>query len=416
MRTQTWFKLPNNTRVELKSSTWEQILENTKKEENWGIFSKKVNIPETTLKSYFYRRSRPTISILKKFVKITSLDPKIIENGIEWNDNLKLLSTSQNKLEDIVVNIDENSYVDLVSLIKGSRVHGYSLTEQFPFKYQILPNDKIRIWYETGGGQYVPKPIEINRFIELNKEIFTCFGLLQAESCKVKGYLTLDFSNCLPFLQKFILDYFEKYWDIYRSLWECEVYYWKGRLTQKIENDLKFFWSKELCISPKKIRIMEGTQYRLSDKASEYGVARLQLNNKTFRTLIMIVLDRIIKPMVEENHEYCGYYLQGLLVGDGSLSLDSSGSLAYVGIAFNPNSDEREHYFKLLDTIGIKINKKTLRKKEIKNIQMTGWWNYLKILQVTENKPFFLDNKRNQKFYKGFLLNQLQDAHGIGFR
>jgi len=60
---QKWMKLPDNTRVQLKHITWKKILENKKKAENWHLFSRRIGIPECTLKGYVNNHQSPLASL-----------------------------------------------------------------------------------------------------------------------------------------------------------------------------------------------------------------------------------------------------------------------------------------------------------------------------------------------------------------
>jgi len=295
--------------------------------------------------------------------------------------------------------------IDLIKLCKDLRILGHGKKLEFPLKYKVFEN-KIKFWYETKSGRFEPNPIIVKRYIPLNNLTLIAFGLIQAESTKIHEETFFDFSNSSPDLVKFIIDYFSSVWGVPNNKWVCYVTYWKSRLSIKTINKLKNFWSKKLILEPNRISIREGPVYRLSENASEYGVASLRLNNKTFRMIALHFLENAIKSLVENNQVYAGFYLQGLLSGDGSISLDPSESLAYVSIGFNPRKNELHHYLKLLRCLNIKINEKIPKKEGRRFISITGWKNYYKILLATRFEPFYLDDDKNIKFWKGILTNQ----------
>jgi len=293
--------------------------------------------------------------------------------------------------------------IDLIKICKNLEIVGDGGKLKFPLHYKITKN-KVEFWYETKSGRFEPQPITFSRFIPLNQITLKVFGLIQAEATKV-NYTVFDFSNSNPDLIKIIVNYFEKLWLIPRRLWKCEITYWKGKINKELEKGIKSFWSSLLKISPNQIKIREGTSYRLSKKSkSKYGVVSLRLPNKVFRSTIIHVLKNYIYPSVEKNSNLAGYYLCGLLSGDGTIVLNGN-SISYIGLAFNPNSDELNHYKKVLNILNITPNLSSINHVERKNIQITGWKNFYQILKVTNCEPF-ISVEKNIKFYKGFLNNQ----------
>jgi len=159
-----------------------------------------------------------------------------------------------------------------------------------------------------------------------------------------------------------------------------------------------------LSIPDDRLKIREGTVYRLSSKSkSEYGVVSLRLTNKVFRSIVLHVLNSI-KNLVEKNYDFCRYYFKGLLSGDGSIPFNGN-TIECVSIAYNPHSDELEHYQKILNVLKIFPNESSIKHRERKNIQITSWRNFYQILKITDLKPF-IQNEKNLKFYNGFLNNQ----------
>lgn len=294
---------------------------------------------------------------------------------------------------------------DLLRLCNKLEIIGYGKKLKFQLKYRILNNDKVRFWYEIGHGRFEPVPISLPRFIPLDKSTFNAFGLIQAESTKENSTF-FDFTNSDPELVKFIVDYFNRIWSIDRNFWYGKVLYWKGPLTKKIEGKIKCFWSEFLSIPKERITVKEGTSYRLSETSkSEYGVMSLRLNNKVFRSIALSFLEMVIKPMAEENKKLSSYYFQGLLSGDGSVGFDKNKSMVYVSLAYNPKSNEFDHYEKVLSLLDIDFDRNLKNKIGRRAIQIHNWTNYLKILNLTGGMPF-LDKRKNSKFLSGFLSNQ----------
>jgi len=287
--------------------------------------------------------------------------------------------------------------IDTKELINNTKIISFSGKNKYPLKYREI-DDKFIIWYDTGPGEFKVNKISLSKQIQLNKETFLIFGLLQAEGTKSLRYADFQFSNSNPSIVRMVLDYFIRYWKISKQFWSVEIYYWRKDFLEK-KDYLKKFWMKNLNI--KNINVREGTKYRLSRKAKKYGVASLRLNNKAMAGMILNFLYKIVQPLVERNPIYVGWYLIGLFEGDGIL-LDKK--LGKIGLSFNPYNSEFDHYQKILKLIGIEIDKESIIKKYKKYIPLTNWIDYCKILDAT-NCQLFLD-KRNNIFIHIFLSNQ----------
>ncbi len=294
---------------------------------------------------------------------------------------------------------------NLADFIKNVEIEGQSGKYTYKLQYQKL-KDTIKLWYETGHGRFEPNPIVLPQKIPLDEDDFTIFGLIQAESDKSIRQSTFGFTNSSPFFVKLVLDYFNEIWRIPRGEWKCEITYWRSSLNEKLINTLKDFWNNFLKIKRDRITIRQGTTYRLSENSSSgYGVNSLRLNNKIFQNIVIQLLNKTIKPMVEKQKDLARLYFRGLLSGDGSIVLRSNGSIALVSIGFNPRSNELDHYLKVLKCLNVGVNEAPARKEGRRAIQINGWKNYYKILQLTDCRPF-LEDYQNHKFFTGFLNNQ----------
>ena len=295
--------------------------------------------------------------------------------------------------------------IDVIDFAKSIEIEGLHGRYVYKLQYQKLKN-KVKLWYNTGYGRFEPTPIILPQRILLDKEDLVIFGLLQAESHKSIRQPIFGFTNSSPLFVKLVLDYFNEVWRIPRGEWKCEIKYWRHGLNDGLVDTLKNFWSNFLKIERGNIAIRLGTAYRLSEKSSSrYGVNSLHIHNKIFQNVVIQLLNKIIKPLVEKEENLARFYLRGLLSGDGSVVLDSNGSIAFVGIAFNPKSDELDHYLKVLKCLDVEVNEALPRKEGRRDIQINSWENYYAILQATDCKPF-LDDYQNRKFFTGFLNNQ----------
>ncbi|MEM2874654.1 MAG: hypothetical protein QW567_01315 [Candidatus Hadarchaeales archaeon] len=263
---------------------------------------------------------------------------------------------------------------------------------------------EIEIWYKTGPGQFISHPFRVQRFIPLHRKTFQAFGLIQAESTKKLKHVSFDFSNIIPEVVRFIMDYFEEIWGISRKNWKVYVEYWRGKPSDFKKKGIIRFWAHQLSVSEWQIKVRVGKETRFSRRAAVFGTAAIRLNSRIAQTLIMTVLDRI-KTLAESDSRAAGAYLCGLLAGDGVV-LEYKGIFTAVGLSFNPHSDELEHYTKVLATAGVHIEKEKLARSGAKVMYFTHWRDSIALLKASDGY-LFLPHRRNAvRFYKGFLYNQ----------
>ena len=281
-------------------------------------------------------------------------------------------------------------------LIDNIKIISYSGKTEYTIKCKETDKEFV-IWYDTGPGQFKVSEIPITKQIELNKETFVIFGLIQAEAAKSLRYTTFQFTNSNVSDVKMVFDYFNKIWKIPKKFWSVDVCYWRRDIAKKKEN-IEEFWKNALSIE--NVTVREGTKYRLSDKAEKFGVASLRLNNKAAAGIIMNFLYRVIYPLAEQNPIYAGWYLTGLFEGDGVLINKNLGS---IGLSFNPHDTELDHYERLLKMLGINIDKDDIVKKYKRYMQF-NWKEQVILLDATGGQ-LFLDS-RNNVFVSHFLENQ----------
>lgn len=278
--------------------------------------------------------------------------------------------------------------VDLCEFAKSIEVLGEKGKFKFPLKFKIRKH-LIEFWYETNLG-YEPKPIVLQRFIPLNEMTLTSFGLIQTEASKSLNQGYFQFTNTTPELILFVLSYFERFWKVPKIKWKFRVIYYKSRLNENIEDIIKDFWSNFLRINKDEITVYKSSKI-LRDSA-ENGSMYIVLHNKIFKTMVLEFLEKIVKPLVENNSKISGYYLRGILSGDGYLNTYKN-IVNHIGISFNPNSNEFKHYKKVLTVLNIRA----LYLK--KTIQISHWENFFRLLSLTDFQPFIQKDK-NSRFLK----------------
>ncbi|MFH0869033.1 MAG: hypothetical protein V1839_02295, partial [archaeon] len=238
------------------------------------------------------------------------------------------------------------------------------------------------------------------KYIPLNGETLAIFGLIQAEAAKSLKSSVFQFSNSDPILVKRILKYFAVIWKVPKTSWSVYVYYWKPNFSGK-EYSINNYWQNFLGIKINSVK--QGTSYRLSEHSKEFGVASLRLNNKIMAGLILNFLYKVVRPLVEKSSVFAGWYLKGLFDGDGTLSVHK-GKFCFAGLAFNPKSDELDHYHKVLALFNIDFDKAHLRKTNRRCIFFGHWQTIYKLLKATNGKLFL--NDRNKILVRAFLDNQ----------
>lgn len=264
--------------------------------------------------------------------------------------------------------------------------------------------DLIEISYKTGPGQFTPSPLKLSRFIPLNASTFQVFGLIQAECTKGLTYPSFEFTNNVPELILFVLDYFERTWGISRENWEVYVEYSRRAIDNYEEKRIIDYWVHCLSVNRQKVKVRMGSEKRLSERAALYGTASIRLNNRIAQTLIMHVLEQI-KGIVESDEKAAGSYVCGLFAGDG-IVLEHKGQFSCFGLSFNPHSSELNHYGRVLRRIGVYVDEEEISQKGKRAIFFNHWHDCYTFLKMTNGKLFSPHKENALKFCKGFLSNQ----------
>ncbi len=286
--------------------------------------------------------------------------------------------------------------LNLRDIIEDTRVTSESGKTIFSLRSSKV-EDGFEVNYVTGAGTFETTKIIIPEKIELSKETFITFGLLQAESTKKPHYATFDFTNSNPELVEFFLNYWEKDWKLPREKWKARILLWNSLDLDAARN----FWEQKLRVDT---NIQRGTAYRISDLATKTGVCHLLLANKSLRAVVLEVHERIKKEILTDRNKAV-FYLSGLLAGDGSV-IAGEGK-AIVELCLNPNSDEPRFYRSLLESLGLEISEAAFRTYDTKRyIRISGYKNLLKLFMLSEAELFLPDKTKNKKLLKALLQNQ----------
>jgi hypothetical protein len=245
----------------------------------------------------------------------------------------------------------ENKKFNLYEFLKNSyaRTEGGKLRK---FKIREVDNDNMLVNYFSGGP--ASKEIKIKSTFTLDPNFFRVMGLLQAE-CSKSLKKAFCFTNETPENIKYVIEWFEKYLNFSRESWLYELIV-DSRV--KSSEDIKSKWANFLKINPDLIKVYSkkfGTK-----KLNTTGIMNLKSPGRTLKEIIMRLLE-CTKTYVSKDGKSAGYFLSGVLAGDGYVVPTRKGSLNYVGISFNPNKiregeNELQLYISCLKAIGIPTN------------------------------------------------------------
>ena len=220
-----------------------------------------------------------------------------------------------------------------------------SIKENKILLYKIIPDFKIKdlgkqieVYYETRCKD--SKRIKINKEIEISEDLLRLFGMYQAEGTKTRTNY-FDFANNDPNQIKYFKEAFTKIFGINNKGWSLEV------SSNKNKEKLRNYWYSLLEIN--RLCIISN-QY----KNSKYGNASLRICNNTTREIAQRIL-KLIKNKVIFNKEHCGYFISGVLAGDGYVCIDKN-RIKRIELYFDPNKidDEFLFYLNCLDILGLK--------------------------------------------------------------
>ncbi len=180
----------------------------------------------------------------------------------------------------------------------------------------------------------------------------------------------------------------------------------------------KKIWENKLNIKLAKVR-----ERKEFNNITKNGTIHLCLNGK----IICDIINEIstgTKNKIEKNKKLSINYLKGILAAEGNINIKSSTKCVYMVRISASKKEEREHYKRCLNKIGIQIfckDMSTISKKEAKKrnwktdkgragcVIISKWENFIKILKLNlleineEKREKFIKHFVNNKFTKQFL-------------
>lgn len=215
----------------------------------------------------------------------------------------------------------------------------------------------------------------------------------------------------------------------------------KGQLKDFV-NKSKKFWEKHLNIKINKIRLRKEFESII-----KYGTIHIILNNLLVAKLLKEII-KISKIRIEKNKKLSTEYLKGILAAEGNINVKKKTNCVYMVRISASKQEERDHYKKCLERVGIKLYCKdmpTVSKQEAKErgwkttkgragaVIISKWENFLKIflldlLNLNKEKQvkfnqYFINNKFTKQFLslssfidKEFTMKQAQEYFNFSGR
>lgn len=270
-----------------------------------------------TKNKYFYGTStRSRINFSKRAFKQLNLEPfKTYQFIADFSDRC-----FNNK------HLFENDFnISLKNVIKENKIILSKLLQDFEVKDFV---EQIEVFYETRCKD--SKKLRLNKEIEISEDLLRLFGMYQAEGTKTKANY-LCFTNNDPNQIRYFKEKFTEIFGIPDKEWRLDI------SSSKDKEKIKSYWHNLLKID--NIYILH------SNRNSEYGTANLKINSNTVREIAQRIL-ALIKNSVILNKDYCGYFISGVLSGDGYICTELNRTKR-IELYFNPNKMEEESIFYL---------------------------------------------------------------------
>jgi len=263
----------------------------------------------------------------------------------------------------------DNKYFDIKDFIPEKIISvksgkSFSIETKIGNKY-INISYRVPSYNQTGIVGIKEYSLTIPRLIAKNVRTFEVLGLLQAEMGKTNNG-NLSFANHEYKLINYVLNWFEKEFEIDKTIWKWSI---KLNIQQPhepiykelVESKVVKHWMERTKITleqsyPKRVTYISNTQNtKLQDH--DYGTLVLEHKHNLFSQIIKtavrkITYDRILdldKTSVQD-------FLRGIIAGEGCIELNHR-IKKYVVHITALNEVEQNIYVKCLRKLGIEVNK-----------------------------------------------------------
>ena len=184
------------------------------------------------------------------------------------------------------------------------------------------------------------------------------------------------------------------------------------------EKECNRFWENYLKINIKRVRLRKEF-----NNITKYGTIHLNINNSLVAKILSIIIaDSKLK--IEKNKQLSINYLKGVIAAEGNINIKKSTNCIYMIRISATKQEERNHYKKCLEKVGLRIYCKdmpTVSKNEAKErgwktdkgragaVIISRWENFIKIFELglldlhKDKKDKFLEYFLYNKFTKQFM-------------
>ncbi|MBI5061153.1 MAG: hypothetical protein HZB67_02465 [Candidatus Aenigmarchaeota archaeon] len=326
-------------------------------------------------------------------------------------------STEKNKL--LFSKFYDGKYFDLYRFLSES--YAQSRVGKIR-KYKIYPINKntMSVYYCSTAAS---KKIKIAPKILIDANFFRVFGLIQAEASK-SFRKPFCFTCNDPQIIEYVVNWFESYMRYSKKDWTYEL-----AIDPRIKKPSKAieFWSNSLKIETCFIKTY--SKYSNTINPKENGIMNIR-GNRTIKQIVLRLLESI-KNYVNQNEFAAGYFLAGVLGGDGCVNITQN-NLNHVTICFDPNKIWEEDnellvYINCLkaidvptDDLKIYITKHEKTRKFIQKVRKYGIrvrahkggslgfggelniFKYRSLEKLSSFNPFYPNKNNMTKFFDGF--------------
>ncbi|MBI2109954.1 LAGLIDADG family homing endonuclease [Candidatus Woesearchaeota archaeon] len=338
----------------------------------------RVSIRKNSNDAYFYLRT-PTKQPSRKYRQVRRKIPREIikKFNLKEGDTIKLVELK--KVNKQRIKSFRKDYFDLLSLeLKDLMVDTF------------LKNGEkwVRFWSSSKYGGSA-KPIELKRYIPINRKLGEFFGLMQAESRKY-GY-HFDFTNILIKEHKIFLEVAEIL-GIDRKRWKFGLIYNPQLSKEDINSSIKNF-SNELTIK---------CGYMTKSKTITKVAYSSYISSKILNHVMNSILKKLRKDLVSYimHNEYAKEFYRGFIIkyilGDGTITLHKNDNGASIVLS-EGDYQSRIDFMNILKLFNINSTSYS--------IKITISTDLNSILFFMENDLFDGHYKNRKKLLSSFISN-----------
>jgi len=295
--------------------------------------------------------------------------------------------------------IIKDGCIDVLAFVPKKTISGYNILA-------LEEKRELRLWYSTKGR---PDEMKVNRFLPLG--FITLLGYYQAEGGKIKlkkrRGREINFTNTNLRLIEDFLKYSTQLFDI--SLFKATINKRVGLDIEEISRvkEKLFIWGIK----------KENIQIRTGQRIKNFTV-RLWISNSLLAEIIDSLMNYFRAQLSEEivYKELVGFFLQGLLAGDGSFtsSRDKNGSLHSYLRVYEGNYEYIKDYQKMIDLfLGVTGKIRKEKKNMYQYYLFANWSVLLKMLEhnlwckvATKQQKLIETIKNHRNFKFGWLKEE----------